>query len=122
LSATVVLVASPDEGLRAQVRLTLGDERFEVLEAADTDGAVRAVAGTAPALVVLDQQLPGALMLARSLRYETATADARTLLLVPRRAEQPDDVSGIDATMSVPMTSFALLHRVDELLEDPLGR
>jgi two-component system, OmpR family, phosphate regulon response regulator PhoB len=122
LSATVVLVASPDEGLRAQVRLTLGDERFEVLEATDTDDAVRAVAETVPALVVLDQQLPGALMLARSLRSEAATADARTLLLVPRRAAQPDDGSGIDATMSVPMTSFALLHRVDELLEDPLGR
>jgi DNA-binding response OmpR family regulator len=123
LSGTVVLVASPDEGTRAQVRLTLGDERFEVIEATDADDAIRVMASTVPALAVLDDQLAGAgaLAVARRLRAQPETAQVRTLLLVPRGVATPGDGAEIDATMAVPMTSFALLHRVDELLADTAG-
>jgi DNA-binding response OmpR family regulator len=123
LSGTVVLVASPDEGTRAQVRLTLGDERFEVIEATDADDAIQVMASTVPALAVLDDQLAGAgaLAVARRLRAQPETAQVRTLLLVPRGVATPGDGAEIDATMAVPMTSFALLHRVDELLADTAG-
>jgi DNA-binding response OmpR family regulator len=123
LSGTVVLVASPDEGTRAQVRLTLGDERFEVIEATDADDAIQVMASTVPALAVLDDQLAGAgaLAVARRLRAQPETAQVRTLLLVPRGVATTGDGAEIDATMAVPMTSFALLHRVDELLADTAG-
>jgi two-component system, OmpR family, phosphate regulon response regulator PhoB len=119
LSPKVVLIASPDEGIRAQVRLTLGGERFEILDAADTDDAIRLIAETVPALVVIDRQLggPGALAFARTLRTQPETARVRTLLLVPRGAERPEGADGIDAVMAVPMTPFALFRRVEELLE-----
>jgi DNA-binding response OmpR family regulator len=117
LSTTRVLVASPDEGIRAQVRLTLGDERFTVTEAADTDDAIRAVAGEVPALTILDLTLPapGALAFARTLRSQPETSSVRVLLLVPRGQDTPADAEGVDASLAVPMTSFALLRKVDEL-------
>jgi DNA-binding response OmpR family regulator len=122
LSSTVVLVSSPDEGLRAQVRLTLGDDRFAITEAADTDDAIRAVAAEVPALAILDAQLPGAgaLAFARTLRGQPETAEVRTLLLVQRGEDAPAG-EGVDATMAVPMTSFALLRRVGALLEGDGG-
>jgi DNA-binding response OmpR family regulator len=117
LSTTRVLVASPDEGIRAQIRLTLGDERFTVTEAADTDDAIRAVAGEVPTLTILDLTLPGpgALAFARTLRSQPETASVRVLLLVPRGQDTPSDAEGVDASLAVPMTSFALLRKVDDL-------
>jgi DNA-binding response OmpR family regulator len=116
LSTTRVLVASPDEGTRSQVRLTLGADRYTVAEAADTDDAIRSVAGEIPALAILDLTLPGAgaLAFARTLRSQPETAGVRVLLLVPRGAEPPAaDV--IDASLAFPTTSFALLRKVDDL-------
>jgi CheY-like chemotaxis protein len=118
LSTTRVLVASADEGTRAQVRLTLGDDRFTVEEVPDTDGAIRAVAESVPALTVLDLALPGAgaLAFARTLRGQPETSQVRVLLLVPRGDERPAGAAGVDATLAVPVTSFALLRKVDELV------
>jgi CheY-like chemotaxis protein len=118
LSTTRVLVASADEGTRAQVRLTLGDDRFTVEEVPDTDGAIRAVAESVPALTVLDLALPGAgaLAFARTLRGQPETSQVRVLLLVPRGDEHPAGAAGVDATLAVPVTSFALLRKVDELV------
>jgi DNA-binding response OmpR family regulator len=118
LSATRVLVASADEGTRAQVRLTLGDDRFTVEEASDTDDAIRAVAESPPELTVLDLALPGAgaVAIARTLRTQPETSRVRVLLLVQRGQPVPDEAEGIDATLAVPVTSFALLRKVDGLV------
>jgi DNA-binding response OmpR family regulator len=118
LSATRVLVASADEGTRAQVRLTLGDDRFTVEEASDTDDAIRAVAESPPELTVLDLALPGAgaVAIARTLRTQPETSRVRVLLLVQRGQPVPDEAEGIDATLAVPVTSFALLRKVDDLV------
>lgn len=115
---TRVLVASGDDGVRSHVRLTLGDERFEVAEAEDTDGAVRAIASAPPDLMVLDLALPGtgALAIARSVRAQPETRHARTLLLMQRSDELEEDAAGIDSVLAFPSTSFALLRKVDELL------
>jgi len=117
--ATVV-VASASDGVRAQLRLTLGEERFEVVEAEDTSGAATEIAGRRPGVVVLDADLPGdgARSLATSLRAHPETEHVRILLLAPRErdvAELPDEV---DATVGLPATSFALLRRIEDLLTD----
>lgn len=116
---TAILVASGDEGLRAQVRLTLGDERFQVGEAQDTAEAIRAIVTDRPAMVVVDLELPGqgALALVRSTRSQPETAGVRTLVLVPRGRLVPDDTEGVDAVLAVPSTSFAMLRKVDTLLD-----
>lgn len=116
---TRVLVASGDEGLRAQAQLTLGEERFDVHVAVDTESAVRAVALAVPDVLILDIELPGqgALAIARSLRSQPETASMPTLLLLPRGQMLPADTSGLDATLSTPTSSFTLLRKVDLLLE-----
>lgn len=115
---TCVLVASADDGVRSHVRLTLGDERFDVREAEDTDGAIRSIATEMPALVVMDLSLPGtgALAIARSVRAQPETAGTRMLILVRRSDAVPEDAPGVDATLAFPSTSFALMRKADELL------
>jgi DNA-binding response OmpR family regulator len=113
-----VLVASGDEGVRSQVRLTLGDERFEVHETHDTEGTIRALATERPQVLVVDLTLPGrgALALARSARSQPETADVSTLVLVPRGEHVDEEADGVDATLAVPTTSFALLRKIDGLV------
>ena len=117
--ATTVLVASGDAGTRAQVLLTLGDERFEVREAEDTDATLRVIAEQLPPLVVLDVNLAGAgaLAVARSLRRQPETAATRVLVLTRRDAPVPADATGVDATLALPFTALALLGKVGTLIE-----
>lgn len=113
-----VVVVSSDVGTRAHVRLTLGDDRFETLEAEDASTGARLVAEHDPAVLVLDLALPdgGALALARGVRSRPEMAGLRTLALVPRGGSLPEDAVGVDASLLVPSTSFALLRKVDGLL------
>jgi DNA-binding response OmpR family regulator len=116
----VVLVASAADDLRALVRMTLAGERFEVVEVADLDDAIFEVALTLPHVVVLDATLPGeerVLALARTLRAQADTAGIRTLLLAPR-GTAPDPAAGIDAVVSLPVTPYTLLRRVEEITAD----
>lgn len=118
--ATSVIVVSTDVGTRSHVRLTLGDDRFAIREAEDAATAVHLVAAQRPGVIVLDLELPdgGALALARSLRSQPETEAVRTLVLVPRAGSVPAGAPGIDASLMVPSTTFALLKKVDGLLVD----
>lgn len=117
-SPVAVLVASADDGTRAQVALTLGDSRFHVLGAGDTEGAIRRVATDRPPLLVLDADLPGAgsVALARTVRSQPETAATRILLLIDRGGASPGADGAIDETLSVPFTAVALLRKVELLL------
>lgn len=114
-----VVVASASEGIRAQLRLTLGDERFAVIEAEDTRDAAMRVADQLPAVVVLDAGLPGdgAASLVKVIRQQPETAEIRILLLAPRGARSAGLPGGVDATVGMPATSFALLRRIEGLIE-----
>jgi DNA-binding response OmpR family regulator len=113
-----VVVVSAAEGVCAQLRLTLGDDRFDVVEVPDIRSAATAVADRLPALVVLDGDLPdgSAAGFAASLRAQPETAAIRTLLLARRTESGDEPGDAIDASISMPATSFALLRRVEELL------
>jgi DNA-binding response OmpR family regulator len=117
-SPTPVLVGSGDAGTRAQVALTLGADRFEVVEVADTESAIRAIVADLPLLLILDAELPGAgaLAIARTIRAQPETAGVRTLLLVQRGDDAAAEAPGVDATLAVPFTAFALLGKVEALL------
>lgn len=115
-----VLVGSADEGTRAQVALTLGADRYRVVEAVDTESTIRSLAAELPPVLVLDDQLPGAgaLAIARTVRAQPETAGVRVLLLVPRGDTTAEGAPGVDATLALPFTAFALLGKVESLLED----
>lgn len=116
-TATAVLVASGDEGIRAQVALTLGDDKYRILEATDTEAAIVVIATELPPLLVLDAALEGAgaLAIAKSIRAQPETADCRVLVLTARGDTAPADAPGVDATLALPFTSLALLGKVDAL-------
>lgn len=114
--ATVV-VASASEGVHAQLRLTLGDERFEVIEAEDVRATATEIAGRRPELLVLDVDLHGGVgNLVASLRSQPETEGLRVLLLAPRDRDPAALPEGVDATVGLPATSFALLRRIEDLL------
>lgn len=113
-----VLLVSADEGVRAQLRLTLGDDRFDLVEVPDIRSASTAVADRPPALVVLDGDVPdgSADDFVATLRAQPETANMRTLLLVPRSGSGDGPGESVDASISMPATSFALLRRIEGLL------
>jgi DNA-binding response OmpR family regulator len=114
--ATVV-VASASEGVHAQLRLTLGDERFDLLEANDVRAAATEIGQHRPDLLVLDIELDGgAGNLVDSLRAQPETEDLRVLLLAPRDRDPASLPEEVDATIGLPATSFALLRRIEDLL------
>jgi DNA-binding response OmpR family regulator len=114
----VVLLASSDEGVHSQVRLTLGTASYEVHTAEDTNATVRALAAVLPRLLIVDLALPGggALAIARTIRTEPETAGIATLALVGRGEDAPASAPGVDATLALPNTSLALLGKVESLL------
>lgn len=112
-----VVVASASDGVRAQLRLTLGDERFEVIEAGDTRSAATEIARRRPELVVLDDDLDGAANLASSLRAQPETEGVRILLLAPRDRAEDGLADVVDVTVGLPATPFALLRRIEGLLD-----
>ncbi len=116
-----VLVASADAAIRTRLRLILGDERYQVHDAPDTDAAVVALATELPAVLVADLALPGrgALALARSARLQPETASIRTLLLVAPGDEVSEELPGVDDRLVLPGSAFALLRRIEALLARP---
>ncbi|MCC5949566.1 MAG: hypothetical protein JJT89_14035 [Nitriliruptoraceae bacterium] len=111
-----VVVASPDPATRAFVRLTVGEERFDLIDAEGLEDGVRAVAEQRPEVFVLDVRL-GEMVpaLLERLRSEPETSAVRTLLLVPRGQDASVDTPGVDAVLVVPATAFALLRKIDRL-------
>lgn len=113
-----VVVASPDAGLRGQVSLALGGGRFAVTEVTDTGEVVDRIAQHPPDVLIADARLEGhgALALARTLRDQPETATVRVLVLTSPGDPLPEDAPGVDAALTTPFTSLALLRRLEAVL------
>jgi two-component system, cell cycle response regulator DivK len=117
---TPVLVADADEGIRSLVALTLDGDSFEVAQAAEAGEALTSVALHRPALILVDEGLPGAsgTDIARSLKAQPETGHAQVVLLFDRAAPPDQDAAraaGVDAFLAKPFNAFTLLKKVDEL-------
>jgi serine/threonine protein kinase len=116
-SLTRVLVAGGDAGVRATIRLSLGDKGFEVLEADDRDGAVALARREAPGLVLVDWRLGCEVF--GDLREEAVMARAK-LIAFGTRADGLDEhaarKAGADALLGRPFSSLQLLYAVGSLL------
>ena len=118
-----VLVADADDGIRTLVRLTLDGDSYRVVEATDTESALRSIAGSLPDLIVLDADLPGAggVAVARSLKAQPETQGAQIVLLFDKSAPVDQDQGrevGIDEFLAKPFNAFALLKKVSALTGD----
>lgn len=115
-----VLVADADPDVRALARLTLDGEAYRVVEAADTETALRTVAAERPEVIVLADDLPGAggVAITRSVKAQPETRDARVVLVVDRGRpvdRAAADAAGVAAVVGRPVTALGLFRAVDEL-------
>lgn len=119
-SLTRVLVVHDDPAVRNLVRLTLGQQTYGVVEAADVDTALRMASTWGADVVVVDDDLPspGAGALVSALRVDSKTADCKVLLLGDKAdppGEERQDKLGVDAVLNAPFGAYALLQSCDAL-------
>lgn len=118
-----VLVADADDGTRTLVRLTLDGESYRVVEAADTEAALRSIAAALPDLIIIDAGLPGAggIAVTRSLKAQPETRSAQIVLLFDKAEPVDQDEGrdvGVDEFLAKPFNAFALLKKVSALVGD----
>lgn len=116
-----VLVVSDDPGRSAQVRLTLGDDRAEVL-AVGRGEVHQALAERLPDVVLVDlapeQQHMPATTVALLEQLRGGGEAGASLPLIGLVTGEVDErlVAACSSTVRLPTTPFALLRRIDEAL------
>ena len=116
-----VLIVDDDPSIRKLVATTLEDVAgFELVEAADGNEALELAAAQAPAIVLLDIDMPGidGLEACRRLRAEPGTADATVVMLTAaagEEAERAAEEAGADLFLTKPFSPLELLRLVHDL-------
>ena len=116
-----ILIVDDDPSIRKLVATTLEDVAgFELVEAADGDEALELAREEAPAIVLLDIDMPGidGFEACRRLRAEPQTADATVVMLTAaadEEAERAAEEAGADLFITKPFSPLELLRLVDDL-------
>ena len=116
-----VLIVDDDPSIRKLVATTLEDVAgFELVEAADGDEALQLAREEAPAIVLLDIDMPGidGFEACRRLRAQPQTADTTVVMLTAaadEEAERAAEEAGADLFITKPFSPLELLRLVDDL-------
>ena len=117
----VILVADDNDTLRRVIVLTLGEGRFEIVEAVDGPSALRLAHERSPRLIFLDWTMPGmsGLEVCRQLREDATLDDCRIVMLTGRAGD--DDrreglSAGADDFVTKPFSPLDILDKVSETL------
>ena len=116
-----LLIADDHEGIRDLVRITLTDERYEIVEATDGDEALELALEHRPDLIFLDVTMPkkSGLDVCRSLKSNPDTS-AMTIVMLTSLGQEKDREKGLsagaDGYFTKPFSPIALLRKVDEVL------
>ena len=116
-----VLIVDDDPSIRKLVATTLEDVAgFELVEAGDGVEALDVAAEEAPAIVLLDIDMPGidGFEACRRLRAQPQTADATVVMLTAaadEEAERAAEEAGADLFITKPFRPLQLLRLVDDL-------
>jgi two-component system, OmpR family, phosphate regulon response regulator PhoB len=117
-----LLIADDHEGIRDLVRITLMDDRYEIVEATDGDEALELAIEHKPDLIFLDVTMPkkSGLDVCRSLKSNPDTAES-TIVMLTALGQDGDREAGLsagaDGYFTKPFSPVALLRKVDEVLE-----
>jgi len=116
-----VLLADDDPLLLRLIRTTLGEEDFDLLQAADGEEALRVARQHHPALVLLDVNMPklNGFEVCRHLKSEPATADIKVVMLTARSGDSDrmrGRQAGADDYFIKPFSPVQLLNKVYALL------
>src|SRR4051812_8014759 len=116
-----VLVVDDEPFIRKLVATTLEDVAgFELVEAADGNEALELAREEAPAIVLLDIDMPGidGLEACRRLRERPETADCTIVMLTAaadEEAERASEEAGADLFLTKPFSPLELLRLVHDL-------
>jgi len=118
---TTVLIVDDEPNIVQLVRITLEDNRVQVLEAADGTTALDRAVAYRPDLVLLDVDLPdvSGLEVCRRLKEDRQLAKTKVIMLTA--AAQRDDVArglaaGADEYLTKPFSPVRLLSLVEQLM------
>jgi two-component system, OmpR family, phosphate regulon response regulator PhoB len=114
-----ILVAQNDANSAGQLKLSLGDEGYEVVSATDGEEAMKQIPLQLPSLIVLDLMLPtrSGFELCRQIRSDKAFSHL-AILAVTSRAEEAEIAFelGADDHVIKPFTGLELSLRIRRLL------
>jgi DNA-binding response OmpR family regulator len=113
-----LLIADDEASIRGLVRVTLEENSFEIIEAADGDEALRLAWRERPDLILLDVMMPrlDGLEVCRQLKSDPATKEIVVVLLTAMAQESDRErglAAGADDYFTKPFSPLALLRMVE---------
>jgi type IV pilus assembly protein PilB len=119
--APTVVVCDDNKVVRCRIRAILGDAYGEVIETADGDEALDAIAKRRPDLLIVDQQMPRVtgLQVIRSLRSNLETAQMPIIMLTGLEGDEMESAAldaGADDYLTKPVRPARLRSRIRALL------
>jgi DNA-binding response OmpR family regulator len=120
-SRRTVLIADDEESVRLLVKVTVGTDEFNVVEATDGDEAWSLIQEHKPSLVLLDVRMPGrtGLEILSAIRSDASLAGTKVIILTASAlpaAVAAGLTSGADFYLTKPFSPRDLLARLDEAL------
>jgi CheY-like chemotaxis protein len=116
-----VLIVDDEPSLRLLVRATLGDEEYEILEAASGKVALEIARRELPELLLLDIMMPNmdGLTVCEQLKSDPATKGIKVVMLTAVR--RPEDVKrskavGADEYFTKPFSPLQLLQLIERII------
>lgn len=113
-----ILVADDEGAIRLLLRVTLGTDQYEILEACDGDEAWSLIQQHRPVVALLDVAMPGktGLDLARAIKANPETAGTRVIMLTSK-SQQADVEAGLaagaDFYLTKPFSPHELLQAIE---------
>ena len=120
-----ILIADDEQPLRLLVRATLedesGEERYEIIEAADGNEALEMARRERPELILLDIAMPGltGLEVCKMLKNDPATSDLMIVMLTAKGQQSDREqglAAGADDYFAKPFSPLELLQLVDRVM------
>ncbi|HVD15825.1 MAG TPA: response regulator [Actinomycetota bacterium] len=112
-----LLIADDEPAVRALVRVTLEDDDYRILEAADGVEALQKIRDEHPSLVLLDIMMPGmnGLEVCRIVKSDPTTSGTVVVMLTAQAQQRDRDrglAAGADVYFTKPFSPLALLDLV----------
>jgi CheY-like chemotaxis protein len=112
-----LLIADDEPAVRALVRVTLEDDDYHILEAADGVEALETIRAEHPSLVLLDIMMPGmnGLEVCRVVKSDPTTSGTVVVMLTAQAQQRDRDrglAAGADVYFTKPFSPLALLDLV----------
>src|SRR5688500_8692951 len=111
-----LLIADDESGIRSLVRMTLEDDSYEIVEAADGDQALDMARQHQPDVILLDVMMPGltGFQVCKALKEDPKTRQM-SIVMLTAKAQELDEAegksAGADDYFTKPFSPVALLRK-----------